>query len=93
MANIEIITMLNELTELEALIKEAQEQADSIRDTVKQEMTERNVTELTAGDNIVRWTPTVSKRLDTARFKRTMPELYESLTRTVQSRRFTISKL
>ena len=93
MATIEIVSLIAELTELEDLITEAKEQAEAIRDTIKAEMAERDVTELTAGDNIVRWTPTVSKRLDTARFKRTMPELYESLTRTVQSRRFTVSKL
>lgn len=92
MANVEIITMLAELAELESLIEEAKAEAEAIKDSLKAEMTKREVTELEAGDSIIRYTPTVSKRLDTAKFKRTMPELYESFTRTVNSSRFSVCK-
>lgn len=93
MANIEIITMLAELAELESLIEEAKAEAESIKDTIKSEMTAREVDELEAGEHIIRWTPVTTNRFDSAKFKKALPEVYKAYLKQTTSKRFTVSKL
>lgn len=93
MANIEIISLLSELSELEALIEEAKAEAESIKDAIKAEMTAREVEELEAGEQIVRWTPVTTNRFDSAKFKKVMPDVYKSFLKQSTSKRFTVSKL
>ena len=44
---------------LEQLIKEAAEEAETIKDSIKAEMLEQGIEELMAGTHIVRWTTTL----------------------------------
>lgn len=53
MSQNEIITKIQELNELEQLIKEAEQEAEAIKDGIKQLMTEQNTEELVAGTHIV----------------------------------------
>ena len=83
---------VSELKELESFIAEINEEAEAIRDTIKQEMMNRNVEELEAGQYIIRWTSVLSTRFDTKRFKEKFgDELYKAYTKEVASRRFTIA--
>lgn len=83
---------VNELKELESFIAEINEEAEAIRDAIKQEMINRNVEELEAGQYIIRWTSVLSTRFDTKRFKEKFgDELYKAYTKEVASRRFTIA--
>ncbi len=83
---------VNELKELESFIAEINEEAEAIRDAIKQEMMNRNVEELEAGQYIIRWTSVLSTRFDTKRFKEKFgDELYKAYTKEVASRRFTIA--
>lgn len=93
MATLEIISLIAELNELEALIEEAKAEAEAIKDTIKAEMTVRGVEELEAGQNIVRWTPVTSNRFDSATFKKALPEVYKAYMKQSVSRRFTVGKL
>lgn len=93
MANLEIIAMLAELAELEALIEEAKAEAEAIKDGLKAEMSRRNVEELEAGEQIIRWTPVTTNRFDSAKFKKALPEVYKSYLKQTTSKRFTVSKL
>lgn len=91
MSTIEIQSKVEALRELESLIEEAKAEAETIRDEIKAEMLNRNTEELNAGQYIVRWTSVLSNRFDSTAFKKVMPEVYKAYTKTVSSRRFTIS--
>lgn len=91
MSRNELIAKIEALAEWEAVIEEAKAEADTLRDSIKQEMMERDTEELTVGRYIIRWTSVISNRFDTAAFKRTYGDLYKTFTRQSASRRFTIS--
>ena len=91
MSTIEITSKIEALKELEALIEEAKAEAETLRDSIKQELLNRNTEELTAGKDIVRWTSVLSQRFDSTALKKVMPEIYKAYTKQVSSRRFSIS--
>ena len=91
MSRNELVAKIESLNEWEAVIEEAKAEADAIRDSIKQEMLDRETEELTAGKYIVRWTSVLSNRFDTTAFKKVYSELYKAFTKQSESRRFTIS--
>lgn len=91
MSRNELIDKIELLQEWEAILDEAKAEADALRDSIKEEMMERETEELTAGRYIVRWTSVISSRFDTTAFKKTYGDLYKAFTRQSTSRRFTIS--
>ena len=91
MSTTELTAQIESLRALEELIEEAKAEAETLRDTIKQEMLNRDTEELSAGQYIVRWTSVLSQRFDTTSFKKVMPEVYKAYTKQVSSRRFTIS--
>ena len=91
MSKNELIAKIEALNEWEAVIEEAKAEAEAIRDSIKQEMLERETEELTAGQYIVRYTNVISNRFDTTSFKKTYGDLYKAFTKQSASRRFTIS--
>ena len=90
MSTNQIISKIESLLEWEKIMAEAKEEADALRDELKQEMMRRNTEELSAGQYIVRWTSILSQRFDATAFKKTMPEVYKSFLKQVTSRRFSI---
>ena len=91
MSKNELDAKIEALNEWEALMEEARAEAEAIRDSIKAEMLEREVEELTAGAYIIRWTSVLSNRFDSTAFKKVMPEVYKAYTKQTTSRRFTIS--
>lgn len=91
MSTIELTAQIESLRALEELIEEAKAEAETLRDSIKQEMLNRDTEELSAGQYIVRWTSVLSQRFDTTAFKKVMPEVYKAYTKQISSRRFTIS--
>ena len=91
MANNELLNKIEALNEWEALMEEAKAEAEAIRDSIKQEMLDRDVEELTAGAYIIRWTSVLSNRFDTTGFKKVYGDLYKAFTKQTNSRRFSIS--
>ena len=91
MSAIEITKKIEELKALEELIEEAKAEAEALTDSIKQEMLERNVEEMEAGQYIVRWTSVTSNRFDSANFKKALPEIYKAYLKQVSSKRFSIS--
>lgn len=91
MSKQEIISKIEELKQWEALMEEAKNEAEALRDAIKAEMYEQDTEELVAGTYIVRWTSVLSNRFDTTAFKKVMPEVYKAYTKQVESRRFTIA--
>ena len=91
MSTIEIQAQIESLKALEELIEEAKAEAETLRDSIKQELLNRNTEELTVGKYIVRWQAVLSQRFDSTAFKKVMPEVYKAYTKQVSSRRFSIS--
>ena len=91
MSTIELTAQIESLRALEELIEEAKAEAETLRDAIKQEMLNRDVETLEAGQYIVHWTAVLSQRFDSTAFKKVMPDVYKAYTKQVASRRFSIS--
>jgi len=91
MSRNELVAKIEALNAWEALMEDAKAEAEAIRDSIKQEMMERDVEELTAGQYIIRWTSVLTNRFDSTAFKKVMPEVYKAFTKQSNSRRFSIS--
>ena len=91
MSTHELTAQIESLRALEELIEEAKAEAETLRDSIKQEMLNRDTEELMAGQYIVRWTSVLTNRFDSTAFKKVMPEVYKAYTKQVSSKRFSIS--
>lgn len=91
MSEIEMAAKIRALKELEALIEEAESEAESIRDELKAQMIEEGVEEKSVDVYKVRYKEVVSSRFDSSKFKSEHSDLYEQFSKHVKSRRFTIS--
>ena len=91
MSKNELVSKIESLNEWEAVIAEAQAEAEAIRDSIKAEMLAQDTEELEAGQYIIRWTSVLSQRFDTTAFKKVMPDVYKAYTKQVASRRFSIA--
>lgn len=91
MSKNELISKIEALNEWENIIAEAQAEAEALRDSIKEEMLERETEELVVGAYIVRWTSVLSNRFDTTAFKKIYGDLYKAFTKQTSSRRFSIS--
>lgn len=87
----EMIKKIEELQELESFMEEIKAEAEEIRDSIKEEMLDRDTEELEVGAYIVRWTSVLSNRFDTTSFKKVYGDLYKTFTKQVSSKRFCIS--
>ena len=64
MSQNEIVSKIEQLKEWEAILEEAQAEADALRDCIKAQMLEEDTEELAVGAYIVRWTSVLSNRFD-----------------------------
>lgn len=87
-----IVSKIEQLEELEALIEEAKAEAEALKNELKEEMIKRNTEELSVGKYIVRWTEIISNRFDSTAFKKMFPQVYKDFTKPSVSRRFTVSR-
>ena len=91
MANNELLNKIEELNSWEQLMEEARAEAEALRDSIKQEMLERDTEELECGQYIIRWTSVLTQRFDTTSFKKSMPDVYKSFIKQSASKRFSIA--
>ena len=89
MSTSEIESKVRELRQLQALIEEAQAEAEAIKDAIKAQMGDTE--ELRAGEYRITWKPVTSSRLDSKALKAAAPELVERFTRTTTTRRFCVA--
>ena len=80
----EVEAKVRELRQLQALIEEAQAEAEAIKDTIKAHMGDAQ--ELRAGEYKVTWKPVTSSRLDSKALKAAAPELVERFRRALRVR-------
>ena len=91
MSTNEMVAKIRELKELEALIAQAEAEAEAIKDSLKATMTENNTEEMMVDVYKVRWTTVTSERLDTTALKKALPDLAKQFTKASTTRRFTIA--
>ena len=89
MSTQEIESKVRELRQLQALIEEAQAEADAIRDAIKAAMGESE--ELRAGEYRITWKAVKSARIDTTALKKALPDVAERFTKETTSRRFCVA--
>ena len=89
MSRNELITKIEQLKEWEAILEEAQAEAEALRDCIKAQMLEENTEELAVGAYIIRWTSVLSNRFDSTAFKRVHADLYVAFTKKTSNYRFT----
>ena len=87
MSTSEIESKVRELRQLQALIGEATQEAESIKDTIKTAMGESE--ELRTGEYRITWKPVQAARLDAAALRKALPDVAERFARTT-TRRFCV---
>ncbi|WP_251317848.1 hypothetical protein [Flintibacter muris] len=85
----EIEGKVRELRQLQALIEEAQAEAENIKDAIKAHMGDSE--ELRAGEYKVTWKAVTASRLDSKALKAALPEVVERFTKTTTTRRFCVA--
>lgn len=87
----ELTREIERLNTIKEMISKMKKEADEIESNIKDLMNEEEVSEIVLDDYIVRYQDIESNRLDTAKFKREMNNVYISYLRTVSSKKFTIT--
>ena len=85
----EIEAKARELRQLQALIEEAQAEAEAIKDAIKAAMGDSE--SIQAGEYKITWKPVKSSRIDTAALKKALPDVAERFTKETTSRRFCVA--
>lgn len=91
MGTIELDSKIKELRELRRMAEELQAEIDGITDTIKAEMTARNVDTLIGADWKATWKEVTSNRLDGTALKKALPDIAARYTKASVSRRFTLA--
>ncbi len=89
MSEHELESKVRELRQLQALIEEAQTEAEAIKDCIKTHMGDAE--EVRAGEYRVTWKPVTTFRLDAAALKKALPDVAERFTRSTTTRRFCVA--
>ena len=89
MSTRELESKIRELRELQALIEEAQAEAEGIRDAIKATMGDSE--EIRAGEYRVTWKRVETARIDTKALKAAAPDLVARFTKTTTTRRFCVA--
>lgn len=78
-----------ELRQLQALIEEAQAEAEAIKDAIKAAMGDSESVQ--AGEYRITWKAVTSSRIDTSALRKALPDVAERFTKETVTRRFMIS--
>ena len=85
----EIEAKARELRQLQALIEEAQAEAEAIKDALKAAMGDSE--SIQAGEYKITWKAVTSSRIDTTALKKALPDVAERFTKETTSRRFCVA--
>ena len=87
----EMDSKIKELRELRRMADELAAEIEAIQDSIKQEMTAREVDELSGSDRKVTWKLVKSRRFNSTAFKKTHADLYDQYCSETATRRFTVA--
>lgn len=85
----ELESKARELRQLQALIDEAQQEAEAIKDAIKAAMGDSEA--LVAGEYKITWKSVTTVRIDTSALKKALPEVAAAFTRETAVRRFCVA--
>lgn len=85
----ELENKCRELRQLQALIEEAQAEAEAIKDALKAAMGDSETVQ--AGEYKITWKAVTTARIDISALKKALPELAEQFTRSTTTRRFCVA--
>ena len=85
----EMESKARELRQLQALIEEAQQEAEALKDALKAAMGDAET--VTAGEYKITWKPVTSSRIDTTALRKALPEVAAAFTRQTTVRRFCVA--
>lgn len=85
----EMETKARELRQLQALIEEAQAEAESIKDALKAAMGDQDSVQ--AGEYKITWKAVTSARIDTTALRKALPDVAERFTKETTTRRFCVA--
>lgn len=91
MSIIEMDSKIKELRELRRMADELQAEIDSLQDTIKAEMTARDVDTLAGTDWRATWKNVTSNRLDSTALKKELPEIAARFMKQTTARRFVLA--
>jgi len=91
MSNTEMNGKIKELRELRRMADELNAEIEAITDSIKAEMSAKEVDELAGNDWKVTWKLVKSRRFDSAAFKATHAQLYDQYCTESASRRFVLA--
>ena len=77
------------LRQLQALIEEAEAEAEAIKDAIKAHMGDSE--ELRAGEYKITWKAVKSSRIDTTALRKALPDVAQAFTRETTARRFCVA--
>lgn len=89
MSSKEMENTARELRQLQALIEEAQQEAEALKDALKAAMGDAET--VTAGEYRITWKAVTSSRIDTGALKKAMPEVAAAFTKETTVRRFCVA--
>ena len=89
MSTNELENKCRELRQLQALIEEAQAEAETIKDAIKAFMGDSESVQ--AGEYRISWKSVTTAKLDSKALKAALPEVAERFTRITTSRRFCVA--
>lgn len=78
-----------ELRQLQALIEEAQQEAEAIKDAIKAAMGDSE--SVVAGEYKITWRPVTSARIDTSALRKALPDVAAAFTKETTVRRFCVA--
>lgn len=78
-----------ELRQLQALIEEAQAEAEAIKDAIKAAMGDSETVQ--AGEYKITWRPVTSARIDTSALRKALPDVAAAFTKETAVRRFCVA--
>jgi len=82
--------VVNQLVTVQQEIKELEQLAEELQEKIKEEMKDSEVAEV--GNFIVTWKSVTAERLDVARFKKELPDIYKQFLTSSVTRRFTLKQ-
>ena len=85
----ELESKIRELRQLQALIEEAEAEAEAIKDALKAHMGDAE--ELRAGEYRVTWKAVKSSRIDAGALRKALPDVAQAFTRETITRRFCVA--
>ena len=89
MSTTELESKCRELRQLQALIAEAEEEAESIKDAIKAFMGDSEA--VRAGEYTVTWKSVKTARIDTRALSAALPDVAKAFTRETTTRRFCVA--